>query len=291
MTATDPRFWDGVVHSYIPPAELRIPEGLALHRDVAERVDSVTQEVIRYALLHANLEHSALIQRLCVSPITMLTRDFQTSLLTEVGDLAFLGPNLQYFSNSHALTVKWTLEHRADNPGIATGDILLANDPFVGAPHQPDTSLLGPVFVGGGLFCWVANTLHYADVGGSVPGSFCIDAQDTWAEPTSWPPIKLVERGEGAATSRSCSRARAVCRMRCRWTSGPLRPPFAPRRRVWRDSWTATVRRSSKRSFSARSTPVRRCSPSGWHRSRTGRGATAPTRRRPSPATAVYAYR
>ena len=156
----------------------------------------VSQEVIRYALLQANLEHSALIQRLCVSPITMLTRDFQTSLLTEVGDLAFLGPNLQYFSNSHALTVKWTLENRADNPGISTGDIFLANDPFVGAPHQPDTSLLGPVFVDGRLFCWVANTLHYADVGGSVPGSFCIDAQDTWDEPMSWPPIKLVEGGE-----------------------------------------------------------------------------------------------
>jgi N-methylhydantoinase B len=195
MTTTDPGFWDGIAHSYIPPAELRIPEPLALHRDVAERVDPISHEVIRYALLHANLEHSALIQRLCVSPITMLTRDFQTSLLTEVGDLAFLGPNLQYFSNSHALTVKWTLEHRADNPGIAPGDIFLANDPFVGAPHQPDTSLLGPVFVDDGLFCWVANTLHYADVGGSVPGSFCIDAQDTWAEPMSWPPVKLVEGG------------------------------------------------------------------------------------------------
>jgi N-methylhydantoinase B len=191
----DPGFWDGVEHSYIPPADLGVSEHLALHRDVAERVDPITHEVLRHALQHANLEHSALIQRLCVSPITMLTRDFQTSLLTEDGDLAFLGPNLQYFSNSHALTVKWTLEHRADNPGIAPGDIYLANDPFVGAPHQPDTSLLGPVFVDGRLFCWVANTLHYADVGGSAPGSFCIDAQDTWAEPMSWPPVKLAEDG------------------------------------------------------------------------------------------------
>jgi len=41
----------------------------------------------------------------------------------------------------------------------------------------------------------VANSLHYSDVGGSMPGSFCIDAQDTWAEPMSWPPVKLVESG------------------------------------------------------------------------------------------------
>jgi N-methylhydantoinase B len=195
-TPIDHAFWDGVAHSYIPPAQLRIGGGLALHRDVVDEVDPVTHEVIRYALLHANIEHSALIQRLCVSPITMLTRDFQTSLLTEEGEVAFLGPNLQYFSNSHALTAKWTLEHRSENPGIAAGDVYLANDPFVGAPHQPDTCLLGPVFVDGRLFCWVANTLHYSDVGGSMPGSFCIDAQDTWAEPMSWPPVKLVERGK-----------------------------------------------------------------------------------------------
>jgi N-methylhydantoinase B len=195
VLAPDPAFWDGVLHSYIPGSELRLDGSLALHRDLAETVDPITHEVIRYALLHANLEHSALIQRLCVSPITMLTRDFQTSLLTEDGDVAFLGPNLQYFSNSHALTAKWTLEHRSDNPGIGPGDLFLSNDPFVGAPHQPDTCLLGPLFVDGRLFCWIANTLHYSDVGGSMPGSFCIDAQDTWAEPMSWPPVKLVESG------------------------------------------------------------------------------------------------
>jgi N-methylhydantoinase B len=191
----EPGFWDGVAHSYIPPAKLNIGGGLELHRDAGAEVDPITYEVIRYALLHVNLEHSALIQRLCVSPITMLTRDFQTSVLTEDGELVFLGPNLQYFSNSHSLSVKWTLENRSENPGIAPGDVYLSNDPFVGAPHQPDTSLLGPVFVDGRLFCWVANSLHYSDVGGSMPGSFCIDAQDTWAEPMSWPPVKLIEGG------------------------------------------------------------------------------------------------
>ena len=187
-------FWDGVIHSYIPSAQLQIADDLELHRESAD-VDPITYEVIRYALLHVNLEHSALIQRLCVSPIVMLTRDFQTSLLTEDGELVFLGPNLQYFSNSHSLTVKWTLENRSENPGIAPDDVFLSNDPFVGAPHQPDTCLLAPVFVGDSLFCWVANSLHYSDVGGSMPGSFCIDAQDTWAEPMSWPPVKLVEGG------------------------------------------------------------------------------------------------
>jgi N-methylhydantoinase B len=192
----EPGFWDGVARGYIPPRELTIDPSLALDSRAADDVDPITQEVIRYALLQANMEHSALIQRLCVSPITMLSRDFQTTLLTEDGELVFLGPNLQYFSNCHSLTVRWTLEHRAANPGIRPGDVFLANDPFVGAPHQPDTCLIAPVFVDGSLHCWVANSLHYSDVGGSMPGSFCIDAQDTWAEPMSWPPVKLVEGGQ-----------------------------------------------------------------------------------------------
>src|SRR5690349_11797301 len=121
--------------------------------DLPEEVDPVTHEVVRYALLATNFEHSALLQRLCVSPITMLTRDFQTSVLTELGDLVFLGPNLQYFSNSHSLSIKYTLEKRAGTTGLAPGDMYLCNDPYVGAPHQPDTALMTPVFVGDELFC------------------------------------------------------------------------------------------------------------------------------------------
>lgn len=193
--AREPSFWDGSARSYIPSAELVVPPGLRLHDARAEEVDPVTHEVVRYALLAANFEHSALLQRLCVSPITMLTRDFQTSVLTELGDLVFLGPNLQYFSNSHSLSIKYVLERRAAAIGVGPGDMFLSNDPWVGAPHQPDTALLTPVFVGEELFCWVANTLHYSDVGGSTAGSFCLDAVDTFQDPLSWPPVKLVEGG------------------------------------------------------------------------------------------------
>ncbi|HEX4109701.1 MAG TPA: hydantoinase B/oxoprolinase family protein [Solirubrobacteraceae bacterium] len=188
-------FWDGVAHSYIPSGELALPGHLALHTERAAEVDPITYEVVRYALLQTNLEHSALLQRLCVSPIIILTRDFQTSLLTETGELIFLGPNLQYFSNSHSLAIQWALEHRVGDLGLGAEDMFIANDVFVGAPHQPDTCLAAPVFVEGKLFSWVANSLHFADVGGSTMGSFCIDAEDTWQEPLNWPPVKIVENG------------------------------------------------------------------------------------------------
>ncbi|MDX6665740.1 MAG: N-methylhydantoinase, partial [Solirubrobacteraceae bacterium] len=192
----EPGFWDGTTHSYVPGDELSIDPSLKLHQTSTSDIDPVTYEVVRYSLLNINLEHSDLVQRLCVSPITMLTRDFQVSLLTELGDLVFLGPNLQYFSNSHALSIKYMLENRVVEPGIGPGDMILSNDPYVGAPHQPDTCIAAPVFIGDELFCWVANTMHLSDVGGSMPGSFCIDAQDAFQEPLNWPPVKLVEGGK-----------------------------------------------------------------------------------------------
>ena len=187
--------WDGVARGYVPAEPLPIDSSLALHETDSADVDPVTFEVIRYALLNANVEHGQTLQRLCVSPVTMLARDFQPSILTQRGELVFLGPYLQYFSNAQSLTVKWILEHRSADPGIGPGDMFLSNDPYVGTPHQPDTIVAAPVFVGEQLFCWVANVLHHSDIGGSVVGSFCIDAADIFTDPPAFPPFKIVEAG------------------------------------------------------------------------------------------------
>ena len=188
--------WDGRARGYIPAEPLRISPRLRLHSTKAASVDPVTFEVVRYSLLNANLEHGQTLQRLCVSPVTMTARDFQPSIMTESGELVFLGPYLQYFSNAQSLTVKWILENRSERPGIGPGDMFLSNDPYVGTPHQPDTIVAAPVFDGAELFCWVANVLHHSDIGGSVVGSFCVDATDIFTDPPAFPPFKIVDGGE-----------------------------------------------------------------------------------------------
>jgi N-methylhydantoinase B len=195
MTTPTTASWDGVARGYVPPATLSIDPGLSLHENGSAPVDPVTFEVIRYALLNANVEHGQTLQRLCVSPITMLTRDFQPSILTQRGELVFLGPYLQYFSNAQSLTIQWILENRSTDPGIGPGDMFLSNDPYVGTPHQPDTIVAAPVFAGDQLFCWVANVLHHSDIGGSVVGSFCVDAADIFTDPPAFPPFRIVEGG------------------------------------------------------------------------------------------------
>jgi len=181
---------------YVPPRVLNISKKLRLHRKGKKNIDPVTFEVVRHALWNVNEEHGATIQRLSGSPVAMYALDLNPSILTEDAEFVYFGPYMQYMSGVTDTQVKWTLENRSDNPGIADGDMFLANDPWVGAAHQMDVMLLCPVFWKGELFCWVTNCLHQYDIGGITPGSFCPSARDAFDEGILLPPIKIIEKNE-----------------------------------------------------------------------------------------------
>ena len=138
--------FDGRGRGYVPPKKLSISNSLRLHRRWERDIDPVTFEVVRHALWNVNEEHGATIQRLSGSPVAMYALDLNPSILTEDAEFVYFGPYMQYMSGVTDTQVKWTLENRSDNPGIADGDMFLANDPWVGAAHQMDVMLLCPVF-------------------------------------------------------------------------------------------------------------------------------------------------
>lgn len=187
--------WDGVNLPYVPE-DVSIPDDVELHEDYDDDVDPITYEVVRHSLWNINREHGNTIENLAVSPITLETRDFQTGILTENAEFVFFGPYLQYFAGTMDLIANWILENRGESPGIAEDDVFLHNDPWVGTPHQPDVALMAPVFHEGGVFCWVSNLMHQNDVGGTVAGSFCPNAQDIYWDPPLFPPMKIVDGGE-----------------------------------------------------------------------------------------------
>ncbi|MCL4801838.1 MAG: hydantoinase B/oxoprolinase family protein, partial [Burkholderiales bacterium] len=191
-----PERFDGRRTGYVPPKKLRISAKLKLHRKWRKHIDPVTYEVIRHALWNVNEEHGSTIQRLSGSPVAMYALDLNPSILTEDAEFVFFGPYMQYMSGVTDTQVKWTLENRADNPGIRPGDMFIANDPWVGAAHQMDVMLLCPVFWKNELFCWVTNCLHQYDIGGITPGSFCPSARDAFDEGILIPPTKIVEGNE-----------------------------------------------------------------------------------------------
>ncbi|MCS6817432.1 MAG: hydantoinase B/oxoprolinase family protein [Blastocatellia bacterium] len=187
--------WDGRQYPYVYGRELKIDPGLKVHMEAAEWIDPITYEVIRHALWNINVEHGLTIMKISGSPICAYGHDFNPCLLDEKGDFVFFGPFLQYLSSATSSAVKWTLEYRSENPGIEEDDIFLTNDPWIGATHQSDVTLIAPVFWEGELFCWVGNTLHQWDLGGTAPGGFNPMAPDVYWEAGCIPPIKIVERG------------------------------------------------------------------------------------------------
>lgn len=186
---------DGRLHSYIPPAEA--PENISglLHRESVD-VDPTTFEVLRHALWNVIIEHGTTITRTSGSAVVVYSHDFNPVILDEWGDFVLIGPWLQYLVAASSTAAKWTMQYRHPSPGIEPGSMYMGNDPWIGSTHQSDVSLLAPVFVEGKLFCWVANSLHHADLGGTAPGGFNPVAPDVFSESGVIPPIRIVEDGE-----------------------------------------------------------------------------------------------
>ena len=78
---------------------------------------------------------------------------------------------------------------------VKPGDVYIVNDPYLGGTHLMDVRFVKPFFYKGELFAWLANTGHWPDTGGSVPGGFSAKATEVEQEGLRLPPVKLYKEG------------------------------------------------------------------------------------------------
>jgi N-methylhydantoinase B len=78
---------------------------------------------------------------------------------------------------------------------VEPGDVFIVNDPYLGGTHLMDVRFVKPFFYRGRLFAWLANTGHWPDTGGMVPGGFSARATEVEQEGLRLPPVKLWKRG------------------------------------------------------------------------------------------------
>ncbi len=222
-----------------------MPPNLTLDREAETEIDPITYEVVRHGLWNANAEHVREIENLAVSQITVEIRDFQPCILTEDAELLYFGPCLQYMSGMLDMMTRYILEHRGER--VRDGDMWLCNDPIIGTAHQPDVGLMCPVFVDGEVFCWVANISHQNDIGGTVPGSFCPNAEDAFWDPPSLPAVQD-RRGQqdrprhGGALPALLAHARRTSRSTCGRRSPATTPPARGS-----SAWSTSTARPSSR--------------------------------------------
>ncbi len=159
-------------------------------------LDPVRFEVLRHRLWSISAEAASTIKNISGSPIATEAHDFNTCIMSPSGESVVMGPYVASLAIGQGLTVKNILARYQDNPGFFPGDMFLCNDPYSGALHQNDVTLVAPVFHAEKLVAWTGATIHQVDVGGSSKGSqAATGAKSIFEEAPVIPPIKLIEKG------------------------------------------------------------------------------------------------
>ncbi|MGP4022560.1 hydantoinase B/oxoprolinase family protein [Actinomadura sp. 3N407] len=161
----------------------------------ATDIDPVTFEVIRHRLLAITDEQGATLAAISGSTHVVEASDYNVGLYLPDGSVAAMGRTILSHASSMAAITRSVITDCAGDPGIDPGDMFIVNDPWKGTVHAQDVGLIAPIFFEGELLAWTGAMCHMVDVGGMTPGSFCIDATDSYQEGLQMPPTKLVDGG------------------------------------------------------------------------------------------------
>ncbi|MDX6377921.1 MAG: N-methylhydantoinase [Gaiellaceae bacterium] len=156
-------------------------------------LDPVTFEVLKNAFATSVDLMSEQILRTCHS-FVIYARDFSCSLCDAGGDTIMQGSqDIAVHVGTLHFTCKAVIDAFAGD--INEGDVFAVNDPYLGGTHFNDVRIIRPIFHEGRIIAYAQANGHWADVGGSVPGSFDINAKEHFGEGLRIPPVRLWDRG------------------------------------------------------------------------------------------------
>jgi N-methylhydantoinase B len=170
-------------------AEYGIKEKLTHASEIG--MDLITFEVMRNAFVAACYEASTTIERVAYHPVVGMGRDRSNALLTRDGRLVAHGHTdaaAHYASFGPSV-----VELLKDRPieSMLQGDTFLFSDPYRTGSHVNDTRLIRPIFFDDKIVAFACTVIHWADMGGPMPGTFNPEATSCYAEGIRIPPIRL----------------------------------------------------------------------------------------------------
>ncbi|GEL17835.1 hydantoinase B/oxoprolinase family protein [Pseudonocardia asaccharolytica] len=156
-------------------------------------LDPVTFEVLKNAFVTAVDLMSEQIMRTCYS-FVIYARDFSSALCDAEGNTVMQGTgDIAVHVGTLHFQCKAVLEEFGDD--INPGDVFAVNDPYRGGTHFNDVSFIRPIFVGPRIIGFAQNKGHWADIGGTVPGSFDVNAKEHFGEGLRITPVRVWHRG------------------------------------------------------------------------------------------------
>jgi N-methylhydantoinase B len=161
-------------------------------------IDPVTLAVIQNGLQQVCNEMDLAFCRAAFSPVISETMDRSDGIYHRgSGELIAQGElGLPVFVGTMQFSTQAVIDRvRVDAVALDEGDVFIVNDPYLGGTHLMDVKFVKPFFYRGALWCWLANTGHWPDVGGIVPGGFSANATEVEQEGLRLPPVKLYKHG------------------------------------------------------------------------------------------------
>ncbi|MFJ8258635.1 hydantoinase B/oxoprolinase family protein [Peribacillus asahii] len=164
-----------------------------IQKETTNRLDPVTFEVLKNGFINLVDQMAEQILRTCYS-FVIYNRDFSCALCDAEGNTVMQGTqDISVHVGTLHLTAKAVLEDFGDD--IHPGDAFLVNDPYRGGTHFNDTRVVLPVFHDDRLIAFMQTNGHWADMGGTTPGSFDVTAKEHYGEGVRIPPVRIYSKG------------------------------------------------------------------------------------------------
>ena len=158
------------------------------------KVDSVTMQVIRYAMEQTADEMGRSLMRMSRTTIVKEIMDFACAVLDRQGQTiaqAHCQPMLLY---SLEMTARKMVEMFPEDY-FQEGDVIVSNDPYLGGQHIMDVQFFSPIICEGKLWGFVADIAHQLDMGGTVPGGVAGGLTEIYQEVLRLSILKLYHQG------------------------------------------------------------------------------------------------
>ena len=169
-----------------------------MNRAATDLLDPITLAVIQNGLQQVCNEMDLAFCRAAFSPVISEGMDRSDGIYArEDGALIAQGDlGLPVFVGTMQFGTRAVTEHvKRTGVPLEEGDLFIVNDPYLGGTHLMDVRFVKPFFYRGRHWCWLANTGHWPDLGGMVPGGFSANATEVEQEGLRLPPVKLYKRG------------------------------------------------------------------------------------------------
>jgi 5-oxoprolinase (ATP-hydrolysing) len=166
--------------------------GAARTEQAAQLATPILMRVIGGAFAAIAKEMAGVLYRMSYSSIIRESEDLGAGIFDPEGNELAESDSTPMFMGAMPKIVKGVISLLGED--IDDGDVILHNDPYLGATHSPDVAIVVPIFFEGELVGFSGASAHLLDIGGAYPG-LAVDLVDNWSEGNIYRAVKLTDRG------------------------------------------------------------------------------------------------